>query len=105
MAETDEITTPVLIAITAFPGCMAWRQNTGTYRTMDGKRVVKVSANGVADIMGVYWGKAIAVETKTANGTLRVSQKRFRNAFEAAGGVYIVARSPEEAIAKLGLIR
>ena len=101
MTETADITVPVLIAVTALPGAMFWRQNTGTFRTMDGRRVVKVSADGIADVMGAYRGRAVAIETKTQLGTLRITQKRFRDAWERAGGAYIIARSPEEALAAL----
>lgn len=100
--ETDDITMPVLIAVTAIEGAMFWRQNTGTFRTLDGRRLVKVSANGVADIMGAYRGRAVAIETKAPGGRLRETQKRFRAAWEKAGGIYIVARSPAEALAALG---
>lgn len=101
MAETEDVTVPVLIALTALPGGMFYRQNTGTFRTMDGKRIVKVSANGIADIMGCYRGRGVAVETKTKDGRLRQSQRLFRAAWERGGGAYIVARSPDEAVAKV----
>jgi hypothetical protein len=104
MAETADVTIPVLEAVTALPGAMFWRQNTGTYRTMDGLRVVKVSANGVGDILGAYRGRPVAIETKTETGTLRKTQKLFRAAWERAGGVYIIARSPIEAVAALEAI-
>lgn len=101
MAETEDVTVPVLVALTALPGGMFYRQNTGTFRTMDGKRIVKVSANGIADIMGCYRGRGVAVETKTQDGRLRRSQILFRAAWERGGGAYIVARSPDEAVAKV----
>lgn len=101
MAETSDVTVPVLVAVSALPGAMFWRQNTGTFRTMDARRVVKVSATGVADIMGCYLGRAVAIETKTSTGKMAVSQKRFRAAWERAGGVYIVARDPVDAVARV----
>lgn len=99
MAETEDVTVPVLVALTALPGGMFWRQNTGTYRSMDGRRVVKVSASGIADIMGCYQGRALAIETKTRTGRMLKSQNLFRDAWQRAGGVYIVARSADEAVA------
>jgi len=98
MTETADVTVPALVALTALPGAMFWRQNTGTFRTMDGKRVVKVSADGIADIMGCYCGKAVAVETKTESGSLLPSQKRFRKAWLRSGGVYIIALSAQSAV-------
>lgn len=102
--ETADITMPVLVAVTALPGAMFWRQNAGTYRTMDGLRVVKVTVNGVSDILGCYRGRAVAIETKTKTGTLLKTQKNFRAAWERAMGIYIVARSPEDALTALAAL-
>lgn len=102
MTETYDVTIPVLIAVTAVPGAIFWRQNSGTFRTMDGKRVVKAtSINGSGDIMGAYRARPVAIETKTVTGGLRKTQKIFREMWERAGGVYIVARSPDEALLAL----
>jgi hypothetical protein len=95
MPETADITAPVLVRVTAMRGGMFWRQNTGAFRTMDGKRVVKVSAYGIADIIGVYLGRAVAIETKTATGRLRETQASFRAAWERAGGLYLIVRNVE----------
>lgn len=105
MTEIYDVTHPVLIAVTSLPGAIFWRQNVGTFRSMDGRRVVNAtSITGIADIMGAYCGRAIAIETKTQTGKLLETQKRFRTAFERAGGLYVVARSPEDALAALGKI-
>jgi len=99
MTETADVTIPALVALTALPGGMFWRQNTGTFLTLDGKRFVKVSADGIADIMGCYYGRAMAIETKPAKrGSLRKTQENFRDAWVKAGGVYIVARSAQSAV-------
>ena len=104
MTETEDVTVPTLVAVTALQRGMFWRQNAGTFRTMDGKRVVKVSANGVADIMGCYLGHAVAIETKTATGPMRETQKNFRAAWVRAGGIYIIARSPGAALTALAAL-
>jgi hypothetical protein len=103
--ETQDVTQPVLIAITALRGAIFWRQNQGTFRTMDGRRVVSAtSITGVADILGAYRARPVAIETKTRTGTLRKTQKTFRENWIKAGGIYIIARSPEEALLALGAI-
>lgn len=105
MTETYDITIPTLVAVSALPGGIFWRQNCGKFRSMDGRRVVSAtSIAGVADVMGAYKTRPIAIETKTATGTMRKTQKDFRTQWEKAGGVYIVARSPEQAVAELGKI-
>lgn len=91
----------ILVAVSALPGAFFYRQNTGTFRTMDGKRIVKVAPSGIADIMGGYHGHAVALEIKTEDGGLEITQTRFRRAWERAGNVYIVARSPAEAVTAL----
>lgn len=102
MTETRDITDPVLVAVTSLPGAVFWRQNCGFFRTMDGRRIVHVtSVDGLGDIMGVYSGRPVAIETKAKRGRFEETQKIFRRNFERAGGIYIVARSPEEAIAAL----
>lgn len=106
MSETYDVTIPTLIAVTALPGAIFWRQNQGTFRTMDGKRVIQAtSISGVADIMGAYRARPVAIETKTVRGSLRETQKTFREMWERAGGVYLVVRSPEQAVAALGQIQ
>lgn len=91
----------VLVAVSALPGGMFWRQNAGTFLTLDGRRKVKVSVNGVGDIMGVYRGRAVAIETKSLEGEQRETQERFQRAFERAGGLYVIARSAAEALSAL----
>lgn len=101
MTETADVTMPVLVAVSALPDAVFWRQSSGVFRTLDGKRVVKVSAVGVGDLMGAYRGFPVAIETKTVRGRMETTQKRFRDAWRRAGGIYIVARSPAEALAAL----
>ena len=106
MSETYDVTIPTLIEVTSLPGGVFWRQNCGRFRTMDGRRVVNAtSIDGLADIMGVYCGRPVAIETKTRTGSLRKTQKDFREMWERSGGIYIVARSPADAMAALEEIR
>lgn len=105
MNETVDVTQPVLVAVTQLPGAIFWRQNQGTFRTLDGRRVVSAtSITGIADILGAYRARPVAIETKTRSPELRKTQSIFRKNWEGAGGIYIVARSPEEAIAGLEAI-
>lgn len=102
MSETHDITQPVLVAVSRFPNAKFWRQNCGHFRSMDGKRVVQAtSVDGIADIMGLYRGRAIAIETKTKTGKQLNSQKLFQKNFESAGGKYIIARCVDDAVSAL----
>ena len=102
MAETQDVTLPVLAAISKRPGAMFWRQNSGMFLTLDGKRHVRAtSIDGVADIGGRYFRIAVQIETKTLSGKQSEKQKNFKARWEHGGGVYIIARSPESAVSQL----
>ena len=105
MSEKTGVTNPVLIALTALPGAHFWRENSGKFRSLDGKRIVRAGTNGIGDIMGVYCGHAVAIETKTKTGKLSEAQEHFKAAFTRAGGIYIVARSVYEAVSALTEIK
>ena len=51
------------------------------------------SAPGVADILGIYKGKPLAIEVKTEKGKLSTNQALFLEQFRAEGGIAIIARS------------
>ena len=91
----------VLVAVTALPETLAWRQNAGTLRSPDGKRFIRSAIPGCADVIGVRRGRAIAIETKTVIGTQRETQRRFQIAWERAGGFYTVAGSADDALTAL----
>jgi len=77
-----------------------WRNNTGALAIGEGKarRYFRAGTPGSADILGVYKGRAVAFEVKTATGKVSQSQKQFEQAFTNAGGVYRVVRSLNDVI-------
>lgn len=101
MTTETPIMRETLVAVSNLPESMFWRNNTGVAITMDGKRHIRFGLNGSGDIIGALRGRPVAIETKTKDGSLDPDQKRFRRAWEKAGGVYIVARSPAEALDQL----
>lgn len=106
-----------LIAVSAVPDTMAWRNNTGmawqgeelragigqTIVVQRGMKILKDARPvtfgllGSGDIMGVTNGQAWAIEIKDANGMQAESQRKFQRAFQLAGGRYQLARSAEAA--------
>jgi hypothetical protein len=100
---------------------MAWRENSGFAwvgeeakgadaraalnepgtKVLRNARPLLAGVPGIADIMGVAAGRAVALEVKDWQGRQETSQVRFERAFTAAGGAYRVVRSPEEAVAFL----
>lgn len=110
-----------LIAITALPELMCWRNNTGmawqgiehragvgqTVRVERGMvilkeaRPIRFSIPGAPDIIGVSAGRGFGLEMKTRTGKQREDQAKFQAAWERAGGLYGMPRSVEEALAIL----
>ena len=62
------------------------------------------SEPGVADIIGIYGGKPLAIEVKAEKGKDPVGvQALWLQRFKESGGIVIVARSPEEVAEALQL--
>lgn len=78
---------------------MAWKCKTiGTFDVNLG-RFRKASPwyrKGVADILGIYKGKPLAIEVKSAKGRLSIEQTAFLEEFLREGGLAFVARSIED---------
>lgn len=104
MSAANDLNKSILIWLSEQFGsdCHAWRQNSGTAEFQGNQKIyhVKMSTEGIADIMAVIRGRGVAIETKVKDGQ-RQSQKDFQKAHEAAGGVYMIAKMIENV--KLGL--
>lgn len=122
MADRSEkaIQNDTLVELTrAFhPLGMFWRNNTGLAWVGEQMRVgvgqmvrveqgmvilrqarpLKAGVPGSPDVLGAHGGRAIGIEMKTATGQQREAQAKFERAWTKAGGLYVLARSPEEAI-------
>jgi hypothetical protein len=114
-----------LIAVTALPDTMAWRNNTGMawqgeevrcgvgqtlvvqrgMKILRDARPVQFGLLGSGDIMGVTAGRAWALEIKNAKGGQADSQMKFQRAFELAGGQYRLVRSADFAVSFIEGIR
>lgn len=100
----------ILMAITAEERAMFWREVSakawvGRLIERKGSRVVLEAAMpvtagvpGIADIMGIYDGRAVGIEVKTQTGKQEQSQRQFERVFTSKGGFYTVARSVDEAL-------
>jgi len=51
------------------------------------------SMAGIADIVGCYKGKFVAIEVKSKAGKMSRVQTHFKRCIELAGGLFLVARS------------
>lgn len=87
----------VLVAVSRLPDTMVWRNQTGALRDARG-RVVTFGLIGSPDIIGVYQGRALGIECKTQTGRQSDNQHNFERAWRAAGAIYILARSVDDAL-------
>ena len=83
-----------------WPGALITRQNTGAGKDMKGN-FIRFGVKGQADIRAIIGGRSVEVEVKTPTGKQSKDQKNFEKAVTRAGGIYIIARSPREAIDKI----
>ena len=51
---------------------------------------------GVADILGIFRSKPIAIEVKWGKGQISEAQSEFLTAFKSKGGIALVIRSLDE---------
>lgn len=107
-----------LMELTALSDSFFYRQNTGTawqgepinvppgeyVRVTPGMKIlakarpIDFGLEGAGDIVGHRRGRAVQVETKTSTGRQRRAQETFEKVWVKRGGIYILARSAEEAV-------
>lgn len=96
----------VFIAVGQLPGVLARRNQTGAARAIDNpKRVIRYGLENSADVEcvvkldGLSVGRFLALECKVGSGRQRPGQRDYQRAVEAVGGVYVVCRSVDDALA------
>lgn len=67
-------------------------------------RPLRASIPGASDLIGCAGGRFVAVEVKSATGRVSEPQRVYRAAVERAGGVYVIAREPGDALAALAAL-
>ena len=81
-------------------GIYCWRNNSNAVydpvRKVFRKQKAKYYINGVADILGIYRGKFLAIEVKTDKGIVSDDQTLFLNNINKNGGIGFVARSLDD---------
>lgn len=79
---------------------MLIRINVGKFRPLHGdqNRVIVSAPPGTPDLLGVWDGKALAIEVKRTKGQQNYEQKMFQRAWRARGGIYILARSVDDVL-------
>ena len=111
-AETNSQNS-ILLALSQ-AGALVWRNQVGMFRAIDDpNRKITIGTPGMADIIGVVpvtitadmvgktVGVAVGWEIKTETGQQSHKQKLWQAALERCNGIYLIARSPEQAIQQL----
>lgn len=80
------------ILVDISPLGLFWENNTGALPDRYG-RLVRYGLKGSSDILGCLKGRFIGIEVKVGADRQRKEQSAFQRAVEAAGGIYILARS------------
>ena len=92
----------ILVQINRIPGVRAWRQNSGLLMAGSG-RMVRAGLPGCGDITGIVtWergcGHRLELEIKTPGVTQSEQQEAFETMVTSRGGIYILARTVDDAI-------
>ena len=106
MSSEARIQSDIRLALGQRDDVMLFRINVGKFRPLHGdqSRVIQSAPNGTPDLLGVLGpdGRALAIEVKAATGRQRPEQVAFQRAWEARGGIYILARSVDDVIQRIG---
>lgn len=110
MNQETTIQRRIMLALSE-AGCIIWRNETagawlgkvahktGDQVTLSGARLNKFGlCVGSSDLIGIYLGRFLAIEVKTATGRPTKEQLNFIEQVRLNGGIAGIARSPEEAL-------
>lgn len=82
-------------------GAFFWRENSGMVKETDryGKmRMWRAGIKGIADIVGVYKGRLVAIEVKAKGKKLSMHQKAFLQRVRDCGGIGFVCDDDKQVI-------
>lgn len=89
-----------------YPELVLWRNNSGVLQDSRGQFIrYGVGSPGGADLIGIFKGRFVAAEVKSATGEQSDAQKRFQQLVEDRGGSYALLRSVSDAKAWIERLR
>lgn len=96
----------IRLALGSDAGVLLFRNNIGHAVMAHGGRVTfGVGGPGGADLIGILDGRPLAMEIKTPSGRQSAEQRQFQQLWEARGGVYLMPRSVDDALAMVATAR
>lgn len=92
-----EIENEILMMLNLLPDCKAWKnQSVGIFDPVKGiyrKNHSRWNAVGTSDILGIYKGRMLCLEVKSAKGKVSPEQKAFLEEMAELGAIVGVVRS------------
>ena len=99
-SEHQRLVHSVLLSLGSHPQIRLWKQTTG--RALIGSRFISFGLKGSADLSGIVSGGVrLEIECKTGEATQSKEQLAFESMINRMGGIYILARSVEQAYDQL----
>lgn len=95
----SDLVNAILLAVS--PLGIAWNNPTGALKVED--RFIRYGCPGSPDILGCIRGRFVGIEAKVGADRQSAKQANFASAVRAAGGIYILARSVDDALNTLRL--
>lgn len=97
LKSTEKATQAAVIHYLTLRRIFHYRQNSGAYKSETGT-FLRYGTKGSTDILAVVNGLYVGMEIKDTKGVLNENQKEFQANLEAAGGMYCVVRSLDDAV-------
>lgn len=98
-----DIQAAILAAFAGRTDLRLWRSNSGTARSPAGDRFVRFGVPGQGDLSGILaGGRRLEIEVKSAIGRQSAQQQNFMEMVRRYGGLYVLARSVDEALRGVG---
>lgn len=103
----SQILREIRLAVGQLPDVRIWRNSVGRARYPKGKPVAYGLCPGASDIIGIIGnqGRFLALEVKSAQGTVEIAQQNFIDLVRGLGGFAAVVRSVPEALAAIARAR
>ena len=95
VAPEADVVAETMLALSRI-GALVMRNNSGGLRDAEG-RLVRFGLRGSADVIACHRGMFVAVECKRKGKRPSPDQVCYANAVRAAGGIYVVVLSKEDA--------
>lgn len=98
--EHQKLVDDILFKIGSLPNVRLWTRSVGVANPIGSERIIRFGIPGESDLQGILKpsGRYISIEVKTGSAKLSKAQKNWRNMILSFGGIYVEARSVEEAL-------